>query len=285
MKLKKLADGIFYSLPEQELDQPCLYAVVGRDRTLMIDGGVSQEKSRQFIELVKLETGRGVDFVAVTHWHWDHTFGLSGISAPVIACANTAAQLRRLKSYASWSDEALDARMLSGEEITACSYHIKKVYPGDTRNAIAIRLPDIVFEGSLSIDLGGVACNLEMLPRVHTDDSVAIHVPQRRVLFIGDSTGQNSYAQPAHYSAPAVLELMDFIREKDASVIAESHAGPQSPAEFWAGNGILETAANGILLGLHDRHSLMDYLLHNGTGSLPGDVDEIVELFLNGIGR
>lgn len=284
MELERIAEGIYFSQPEHEIDQPCLYAVVGRDRTLMIDGGVSPEKACQFTCALGRETGRSIDFVAVTHWHWDHTFGLAGVDAPMIACAGTAARLKRLAGYPSWSDEALDERVRSGEEITFCADNVKKVYPGALRSRIVIRQPDVVFGGTLSIDLGGLTCNLEQLPPVHTDDSVAIHVPERGVLFIGDSTGPNFYDHPAHYSAPAVLELMEFIRGKGAAVIAESHAGPETPVEFWAVNGILETAARGVRSGIRSVPALMGHLHMELGPILPGDAEEIAELFVSGIG-
>lgn len=285
MELKQMAEGIYYSTPDHEYDQPCLYAVVGESGVLMIDGGVSPERARLFTGALKLACGRGPTWVAVTHWHWDHTFGLAGIDAPVLACSATAEHLRRMAGYPSWSDEALDARIASGEEISFCADCIKKTYPGEARSSIVIRQPDVVFDGAVTIDLGGVTCRLEMLPKVHTNDSVAIHVPERGTLFIGDSTGQNSYALPAHYSAPAVLKLMDFIRGKGAAVIAESHALPASPAEFHACNGILEIAARGVLGGLHDENSLREHLVRESGGAIPEDLDEIVSLFISGIGR
>lgn len=283
--LKKISSHIFYRSPDHELDQPCLYAIVGNDKTLMIDGGVSAALAREFVEAVRRETGRGVDFVVLTHWHWDHVFGLAGIGAPLIACKNTAAHLKRMASYASWGDEALDARIRSGVEITDCAFHIRKTYPGSSRSGIVIRQPDIVFEGALTLHLGGLTCELMPLPPVHTNDCVAIRVPEERLLFIGDSTGQNSYDHPAHYSVPAVLELFEFIRGVDARLIMESHAEPASPAEFEACNQILLDAANGVLAGLHDKPLLMEHLRQRRGSSLPDDIDEIAEMFIAGINR
>lgn len=282
--LKRIGGNVLYSSPYHELDQPCLYAIVGKARTLMIDGGVTPALARDFVDAVRSETGRGVDFAAVTHWHWDHTFGLAGLDAPVIARRNTAEHLKRISGFASWSDAALDARLRSGEEIPMCAECIRKAYPGVLRTGIRIRMPDIIFEKTISIDLGGLVCDLVPLPPVHTNDSLAIHVPDLGLLFIGDSTGQNSYDAPAHYSAPAVLELFRIIRSYDADLIMESHAEPADPKDFQTVNGILEAAADGVLKGCHDKTGLMGYLAERFEGDLPADTGEIVDLFVNGVG-
>jgi glyoxylase-like metal-dependent hydrolase (beta-lactamase superfamily II) len=283
LELKRINDHIFYSMPDNSCDQPCLYAIVGTERTLMIDSGVSSALAMEFVEELHRETGRGVDFVAVTHWHWDHTFGLAGIDAPVIACGKTAVHLKRVAGYSSWSDEALDDRVRSGEEIFFCAKHIKRLYPGKLRNQIAIRQPDIVFDGRMELRLGGITCSLLPLPVVHTDDCVAIYVHEENMLFLGDSTGPDFYARPNRYSALGVLELVSFIKGIAPVVIAESHSEPASPAEFWEDNGILEAAATGVLQGNRDKASLLEYLNSVYSGGLPADSEEIVQLFIAGL--
>ncbi len=283
--LKQIAAGVWYQSADQAYDQPCLYAVVGERKTLMIDGGVTPALAGQFAGELRAVTGRGVDYVAVTHWHWDHIFGLAGVDAPVIACANTARHVQQMAGYSSWSDEALDERVASGEEIPFCAEYIKKTYPGQTRNSIVIRKPDIVFDASLTLDLGGLTCELIPLPKVHSDDCVAIHVPQRKLLFLGDCTGQNSYEQPAHYAAQGVLDLFRYIQTFDACCIMESHGEPATLSEFMDANRILVEAANGVLSGHHDKAGLMDYLKTRVLNEPPEEVEEVALLFMNGIGR
>ena len=284
-KLQKILDFVYYRHHNPEFDQPCLYAIVGERKTLMIDGGVSTALARDFVDALKAETGRGVDFVVLTHWHWDHVFGLHAIDAPLLAGRNTAAHLKRMAGYSSWSDEALQKRLNTGEEIEFCARYIKKTYPGALRDSISIRQPDIVFNDSVTIELGGLCCDLLPLPAVHTNDSIAVSVPAEGLLFIGDSTGQNSYDAPIHYSAPKVRELFKWIRSHSPRLIMESHAEPASPEEFWEVNGVLEYAANAVLAGCHDKPGLTERLRQSCGGNLPEDGEEIIEFFLNGLGR
>jgi glyoxylase-like metal-dependent hydrolase (beta-lactamase superfamily II) len=280
--LKEINDRILYSPPDHEVDQPCLYAIIGASHTLMIDGGVSEERAKKFQGELRARTGRGADIAAVTHWHWDHTFGLAGVDAPVLAHRNTAEHLRRMAGYASWSDEVLEERIREGSEIENCAMNIRKVYPGDLRKRIRIRQPDIVFDGTVELNLGGLTCELSLLPPVHTNDSVSIYVREEGVLLIGDATGQNSYDRPAHYDTPSVVALMRRIRGSGACVVAESHSEPVGTAGFFSLNGILETAAQGVLNGNKDARSLMEHLKRACGSELPCDTGEIVELFING---
>ena len=42
----------------------------------MIDAGNSEEHAQLFLEMLKEQNVSNPDFVALTHWHWDHIFGL-----------------------------------------------------------------------------------------------------------------------------------------------------------------------------------------------------------------
>ena len=60
---------------------------------------------------VKRKNVSNPDFVALTHWHWDHIFGLSVLqNALTISHAETKKEMQAIVSY-EWTDEALDARV------------------------------------------------------------------------------------------------------------------------------------------------------------------------------
>lgn len=283
MELLRVSDGVYYSTKDDYYDQPCLYAVVGSRRTLMVDGGVTPDRAREFVSLLRRETGRGADFAAVTHWHWDHTFGLPGIDAPVLACVETARHIARMAGYSSWSDEALEARICSGEEIGACAENIRKNYPGGARSRISLRSPDILFDGLLELDLGGLTCRLTQLPPVHTNDGVAIHVPERNVLILGDAMYANCYDKPAHYCAQPVLDLISFIRGTGADMLLVSHMEPETAEELRQYNGMLETAARGVISGITGTDELLGHMRRTLGGCLLEDACEIAGLFVAGI--
>ena len=77
----------------------------------MIDAGNSEEHAQLFLEMLKEKNVSNPDFVALTHWHWDHIFGLSVLqNALTISHAETKKEMQAIVSY-EWTDEALDARV------------------------------------------------------------------------------------------------------------------------------------------------------------------------------
>ncbi|ESU33690.1 hypothetical protein G3A_05660 [Bacillus sp. 17376] len=77
--IERIGEHSWYMTPISETDRPILGMVVGTERTLMIDAGNSENHANLFIDMLK---EKGVDepsYVVLTHWHWDHIFGLSAL--------------------------------------------------------------------------------------------------------------------------------------------------------------------------------------------------------------
>src|SRR5690606_41603367 len=74
--LQKLSDRLYYLPPYQKTDRPILGAVVGDKHTLLIDSGNSANHAKLFKDQLASHQIYG-DLLALTHWHWDHVFGLS----------------------------------------------------------------------------------------------------------------------------------------------------------------------------------------------------------------
>jgi len=277
--LKKLSEHVYYSPPEPETDRPILGAVVGTTRTLMIDAGNSPRHARTFLDLLDRQTARTPDLVVLTHWHWDHTFGLSEVNAPAVAHRNIRTRLAALEGL-SWEDEALDTRVAQGEEIAFCSEAIKKEY-GDQRT-ITIVQPQTTYQTELTLDLGGVECRLLWMPNSHTDDATVVMIEPDGVLFLGDVTGPDLYSHPVVYRAPEVLEMMARVRDLDARWLIESHYKPLSHKEFWQEVGVLEKLAEAIEDGERDPGALGSVVRNAQHRALEPDDLEMIGQFLRG---
>ncbi len=133
-QIKKIGNSFWYMTPVSETDRPILGMVVGKEKTLMIDAGNSEEHAQLFLEMLKEQNVSNPDFVALTHWHWDHIFGLSVLrNALTISHAETKKEMQTIVSY-EWTDEALDARVKEGTEIEFCADCIKKEFEEKARN-------------------------------------------------------------------------------------------------------------------------------------------------------
>ena len=171
-------------------DRPNIGHIRGDKAVLLFDAGNSEANVQQLKQEL-LDAGLPMpDFVALSHWHWDHSYGAAFWGCPVIAGRETDEWLRKMAAWA-WDDEAMASRVETGEDIAFCSDMIKREYPD--RSRIRVEPADIVFDGRLSIDLGGVTAELIHCRGPHSSDSVLCYVPQERFLFLGDSNCKDLY--------------------------------------------------------------------------------------------
>ena len=209
-----------YWLPPSEPDRPSLVAVVGSRRTLMLDVGASPAHARRFLNFLEAAGVRSPDVAILTHWHWDHVFGMAEVDAPMIAHTKTAAHLSQLVSY-DWSDEALDARVTSGSEIEPCARDIKLELPAPRK--VMLHSPDIIFSEKLELPLGETVCRVLHVGGDHADDSCVIHVLPDRLVFLGDCLYEAIYAPARHYTTGKLFPLLDIILALDADLYIEGH--------------------------------------------------------------
>lgn len=164
--LKQLTPNVFYFPFNHDTDRPNLGCVAGQDAALLIDAGNSPRHARSFLDEVSQTIGVPIKYVAITHGHWDHVFGLQSLPFYSIGQALTQEQLKRMQAL-SWEDEALDSRVHTGEEIAFCSEMIKKEMP--SRHDLTIPLLAETYQDKLTIDLGQ---QLVELHHVESDHAV-----------------------------------------------------------------------------------------------------------------
>ena len=228
--IHKLGESFWYITPVSLTDRPILGVVVGSKKKLMIDAGNSEEHVNYFLEELKKRGISGPDLVVLTHWHWDHIFGLSALSDAVsIASTETKAEMEKLIPF-SWSDEAIDARVKEGVEIEFCAKAIKEEYKNH-RN-INITLPDITIENRAEIDLGGVTCIVQHVGGDHAADSVIVYIKEEKILFLGDCIYPRLYAEKVHYTISETLRVLDLLDTFDAETYILSHQQPILKEDF-----------------------------------------------------
>jgi glyoxylase-like metal-dependent hydrolase (beta-lactamase superfamily II) len=177
----KLSERIYYMPHDEDTDRPILGYVKGDNYSLMIDSGNSKNHADLFIEEIKALDLKYPDFVAITHSHWDHTFGMNSLDAISIACKRTNEILKDM---------------------------IRKEYPD--LSEIKVKTADIVFDENLSIDLGQITCKLMRLESSHADDCVVAYIPEEKIVFIGDIISEDFHNGEVYYKDKLESLIKDF---------------------------------------------------------------------------
>ena len=96
--MRKLTECIWYTEPVAATDRPLLAVIRGTDRTLMIDGGNSPKHAESFLDEMRRAGLGQPDFIAITHSHCDHVFGLPSLKGIILADSADAREDRRAES-------------------------------------------------------------------------------------------------------------------------------------------------------------------------------------------
>lgn len=101
MELKKINNRVFYYPHQPETDRPMLAYLKGEKITLAVDAGNSDNHVDEFYRSLEIAGLKKPDITVITHWHWDHTFGMHHIQGLSIAHYKTNELLKKEKANLS----------------------------------------------------------------------------------------------------------------------------------------------------------------------------------------
>jgi len=257
--LTKLNKSIYYLPHQDENERPTLGLVCGDQYSLVIDAGNSAQHAKDFIiEIEKLKVPP-VKYVVITHAHWDHFLGMNEFDATVIVNSLTNEKMKAWQEY-SFDDRSLQQYLDKG----LLSDRAVKVIQADIPNRESFKLtkPDIIFEKTLSIDLGNKICLLESIPSTHTDDATIVYVPDEKVVFLGDSAYGTTTNSLFHYKKAFLKPMMKDIQKYDPDMYLLGHESICDKAEmdlYWkeltmASQVVESTSLEHSLAAFRDEH-------------------------------
>ena len=219
-KLVKLSERLYY-LPYQEAgDRPNLYYVKGDDYSVAIDAGNSGRHVEKFYDAL---TEMGFDlpkYTIISHWHWDHTFGLKYINGKSMSTTLTHDKLIEVGKW-KWTPEDMKQRELTGEDIPFCNENIFIEYPD--LNEIEVVTTDITIDENTNLDLGGIS--IELMPResTHSRDSLFVYLPSEKALIVEDADCEDFYNN-ATYDIDTLRDMIRFFESLDYEKHLLGHA-------------------------------------------------------------
>ena len=176
MKLVRLAERIWYYPYEQERDRPNLGYIRGDKWSLAVDAGHSKAHVEEFYRALEEEGLPLPALTVLTHWHWDHTFGMHAVRGLCLANKRTGRYL----------DMARERLAREGREaFLSMEESVRREYAGGEEMAVA--QADILFEGAVELDAGNCPVRAFEARSPHTDDATLVYAPGEGVLFVGDA--------------------------------------------------------------------------------------------------
>lgn len=218
--LKQLSETIYYLSNQNDRERPTLGLVCGNQYSLIIDCGNSTQHAKEFLlEIQKLNVPP-VKYVVITHAHWDHFLGMNEFDATVIVNSQTNKIIKEWQDY-SYDDSSLEKYVNTNQMSSMCMKIIKAEMPN--RGDLKLNSPDVIFENTLTIDLGDKVCILETIKSTHTNDSTIIYIPDEKVIFLGDSPYGTTTNSLYHFKQSLLLPMINDIQKYDAEMFLLGH--------------------------------------------------------------
>lgn len=196
---------------------PNVGIVVGAKAALVIDSGLGEASGAVVrSEVARIAPGSMI-YVVATHYHPEHIGGEQAFADATIL--RPAAQQREVVS--------------SGEQMIGVFRRMSADNQALLKD-FAFQPAALLFDGAITIDLGGVTVELFPAGPAHTDGDLAILVHGDGVLFTGDVVQQN-YApvlMGERSSIASWLGQVERLAAQPATIIVPSHSAVTSRAAF-----------------------------------------------------
>ncbi|MBI4680401.1 MAG: MBL fold metallo-hydrolase [Nitrospirae bacterium] len=185
--------------------------IIDRDGIVVIDTLVSAKEAKRFIKDIKAITKKPIKYVVNTHYHLDHTFGNSEfakLGAVIISDTNDSKNLKTRGEIAlkNAKDYGLSEQDMKGTKIA---------------------YPALTFNDRMEIDLGDQKIEMIFIGHSHTDGSILVYLPEKKILFAGDILFTNYHPFIADGNIEEWVKALDYIMTMDVEKIIPGH-GPIS---------------------------------------------------------
>lgn len=231
--LNKFSDYIYYMPNQDENDRPTLGLVSGEQYSLIVDCGNSTQHAKDFLNEIKKLNVPPIKYVVITHAHWDHFLGMNEFDATIIVNSQTNKLLNVWQSY-KFDDSSLQTYKQSKLMGDKCIEIIQTEIPN--RNQFKLNAPHIIFEKTLTLDLGNKLCVLEKINSTHSDDATIIYVPDEKVIFLGDCVYGTTEKSLFHYKKSLLLPMIEDVQKYNAEAFLlghESICDMEEMTTFW----------------------------------------------------
>ena len=191
--------------------------IVGERGVLVIDAHINAAMAGQIQDAVRAVTDKPILYLVNTNYHGDHTFGNYAFPATtqIIAHRQTAARMVDFEA-----EKALMLRTVNDDPAVF----------GDAE----LRLPDMVFDDYLRIDLGGRVVELHHFGAGNTPGDTVVYAADARVAWTGNLVVGEGTIPPIFETDAAthLATIARFARTLDVETIIPGHGFPTTGANL-----------------------------------------------------
>ena len=224
--LQRISEHVWIMPFDSPKDRPNLGYILGSGMALAVDAGHSSSHVEEFYDAIREEGLPLPALTVITHWHWDHTYGMHAVNGKTLARPETNARLLEIK-------REMDSDPGKIQEFINSDPTIRREYAGEVP-VVVVPADEIVREDR-TIDLRGVTAEIMLSPSPHTDDALLVYVPEDRVLFVGDA--QLGQFPSWRMDWDKLAAFAEKVRGIDADIVIDGHWKPYTKEEFMADIG------------------------------------------------
>jgi cyclase len=216
LSIKEIGKGV-YALLSSISNVDNAGFVVGEKGVLVIDAHISIPMARQIQERVREVTDKPVRYLVNSNYHGDHTFGNCAfpVETLLIQQRETAIRVPYMEEEKAF--------------LLPCVGSKPEIFEG-----VTLRLPDIVFDDYLRIDLGGQIVELHWFGPANTPGDTITYVPSAKAAWMGNMTGGGTFSLALESDAPTFMEtLARFVRTLEVETLVPSHSPLSGPDGLW----------------------------------------------------
>lgn len=214
--LTKIADGVYSYVGEKDASPAHSFAanagiVIGRDGILVVDTLISAKEAQRFLADIRKVSDKPIRYVVNTHTHLDHAFGNGVFAKEGAVVISHLADRKAMERTGAATLRDIGNFGLKPEEMAGTE----------------IVLPVLSFADRMQVDLGGETVELIRIAPSHTEGSVIVHLPAKKLLFAGDVLFTDFHPFMADGDLSGWTKTLEALLAMDVERIIPGH-GPLS---------------------------------------------------------
>ncbi len=214
--LTKIADNVYSYVGVKDASPGHSFAanagiVIGREGILVVDTLISAKEGERFLADIRKISDKPIKYVVNTHTHLDHAFGNCVFAKQGAVVISHDADRRLLEKIGESTLKNIGNYGLKAEDMAGTE----------------IAYPSLTFSDRVTIDLGGEMVELIRISPSHTEGSVIVYLPAKKLLFAGDILFTDFHPFLADGDISGWARTLDALIAMELELIIPGH-GPLS---------------------------------------------------------